>query len=177
MPTLREIAEPINAIFTTVLPVGQGICEVCHGAPNPGYTICYSCHETTSQVTSPVQLVVPISLSRVGEQLHYVLRSYKSVITPELRWRFRAQVAATIGVFLSEHRKCIQQAAGREWDGITVVPSSGGRSGIHPLLETLRMITPWDEVLVDPLRKGQEHIGHTIADDAGFEVRHSVAGR
>ena len=73
MPTLREIAEPINAIFTTVLPVGQGICEVCHGAPNPGYTICYSCHETTSQVTSPVQLVVPISLSRVGEQLRHRL--------------------------------------------------------------------------------------------------------
>jgi predicted phosphoribosyltransferase len=39
------------------------------------------------------------------------------------------------------------------------------------------MITPWDEDLVDALRKGPAHIGHTISDDAGFKIKQSVAGR
>jgi hypothetical protein len=98
VPTLKEIVEPILGIFTAVPGEGEGVCAVCHGAPNAGYRLCYSCHETTHQVTQPVHLVVPISLSRVGEQLHYVLRSYKNVPGPDLRWRFRAQVAATLGV-------------------------------------------------------------------------------
>ncbi len=177
MPTLREIAEPIHAIFTTVLPVGDGICEVCHGAPNPGYPICYSCHETTSQVSRPLSLVVPISLSRVREQLHHVLWSYKNVTVADLRLRFRAQVAATIGLFLAQHGDCIRGAATREWDALTVVPSSADRPGVHPLIETLRMIRHWNEELIDTMRKGPAPVGHTIADDAGFEVMQSVAGR
>jgi predicted amidophosphoribosyltransferase len=177
MPTLREIAEPIRAIFTTVLPIGDGICNVCHGAPSPGYSICYSCRETTAQVTRPLHLVVPISLSRMREQLHHVLWSYKNVTVLDLRRRFRAQVAATVGVFLSQHGDCIRGVAGREWDAITVVPSSGDRSGTHPLIETLRMIRHWDQELTETLRRGPVHIGHTIADDAGFEVTQSVAGQ
>ncbi len=177
MPTLREIAEPIRAIFTTVPSAGEGICTVCHGAPNPGYAVCFSCQETTSQVTTPVRLIVPISLSRVGEQLHYVLRSYKNVPTPQFQRRFRAQVAATVGLFLSEHSSCIQNETGREWEAITVVPSSTGRLGTHPLLETLGMITSWDQEIVETLRKGSVSIGHTVADDSGFEVVRPVAGR
>jgi hypothetical protein len=113
----------------------------------------------------------------VREQLHHVLWSYKNVTAADLRWRFRAQVAATIGLFLSQHGDCIRNAAGRKWEGITVVPSSGARAGTHPLLETLRMITPWDEKLIETMRKGPAQVGHTIADDAGFEVTRNVAGQ
>ena len=177
MATLTEIVEPIRGIFTVVPPEGEGVCVVCHGAPNPGYRLCYSCQETIAQVTHPVQLVVPISLSRVGEQLHHVLRSYKNVRVPDLRWKFRAQVAATVGLFLDNHSPCISAAAGRSWDAVTVVPSSTGREGTHPLITTLRMIKSWDQDLVETLSKGRVEIGHTRADDEGFDVIAPVAGR
>lgn len=177
MPTLRDVAEPIRAIFTTVPRAGDGVCSVCHGAPNPGFTICYSCHETTTQVSSPVRLVVPISLSRLGEQLHYVLRSYKAAHTSDLRTRFRVQVAATVGLFLARHSACIRHETDSDWDAVTVVPSSGERTGTHPLVESLRMIKSWDQTLLDTLRKGPVQVGHTIADDAGFEPTQRVAGR
>jgi predicted amidophosphoribosyltransferase len=177
MPTPREIAEPIRGIFTTVLPAGPGVCAVCHGAPSAGYEVCYSCHDTMSQVAHPLHLVVPISLSRVREQLHHMLWSYKNNASAELRQRFRVQVAATVALFLGSHGSCIRTAAGRGWDVVTVVPSSGGRTGLHPLVEALRLIKSWDQTLVETLRPGSAHIGHTIADDAGFEVQAKVAGR
>jgi len=177
MPTLREVAEPLQAIFTVVPKRGEGVCAICHGAPNPRFDVCYSCQEAISQVSRPLELVVPISLSRVDEQLHYVLRSYKNVSNPDVQRKFRVQVAATVGLFLSRHGGCIRTAAGRSWDALTVVPSSSGRAGPHPLIQTLRLIERWDQGVVETMRTGATRIGHNQADDGGFEVIADVGGR
>lgn len=142
-----------------------------------GFAVCYSCYQTCSQVSAPCKLVVPISLSRVGEQWHHVLRTYKSAAPLAVRQRFRVQLAATLGRFLEQHRHCIEARAGLTWDCITVVPSSQDRTPPHPLLDALSMITGWDETVEDLLAKGDAALGHNHADDRGYKVTRQVQGQ
>lgn len=130
MPRARveDYTDPYIWTFVAPPPQGNGVCDVCHGAPNPGVT-CYSCSQTVAQVSRPIRLVVPISLYVVGEQLWHVLRNYKDGITAELRAELRPRVAALLYRFLDGHRQCIAEAAGGDWDVITVVPSSQERGG------------------------------------------------
>src|SRR6266571_2918641 len=134
MPTAQEITDPHIRTYTRVLPVGAGVCDVCHGAPGIGWDRCFSCAQSIRQVSRPVELVVPISLTELLGQLHHVLRSYKREDYPaRVRDPFRLQVSALLARFLWQHGDCIRSAAGEEWDTMTIVPSSQGRTGPHPL--------------------------------------------
>ena len=71
------------------------------------------------QVTHPVELVVPISLTELLGQLHHVLRSYKREDYPaSVRDGFRLQVSALLARFLWQHGDCIRGAAGEDWNAI-----------------------------------------------------------
>ncbi len=63
MATVADLTDPYLATFTPVPPAGEGVCDVCHGAPNPGWTRCWSCSRTTGQVRHSIERIVPITES------------------------------------------------------------------------------------------------------------------
>ena len=172
MATFRDYTDPYLSIYTRVPPAGPGVCDICHGAPNPGFDRCWSCSRTMRQVTRPLSLVVPISLYQVPGQLWKVLRDYKDGRTAGLRERFALQVAATLGRFLSSHWHCITGPRGDPWDRIVTVPSSSGRVGAHPLRQALQLLPPpYRDRETDALRPGPVAARHNQANDHAFIVR------
>jgi len=120
-------------------------------------------------VSRPIEHVVPISLYKVNEQLHHVLRRYKDSPSDRVRDIFSLQVAALLGRFLIGHSRCIVEAE-REWDYITSIPSSRGRSGPHPLEEAIRRV-PWlHQQYRRTLAPGAVQLNHLQASDAGYRV-------
>lgn len=171
MATAAEITDPHLWTYTRVPRAGTGVCDICHGAPRTGFSRCWSCAQTVGQVEHPVELVVPISLSELQGQLHHVLRSYKlesyPVVTKE---QFQRQVSALLARFLSQHRDCIRNAAGEDWDCITIVPSSQGRPGPHPLETAIHRFAYLRDQYRPMLQSGSDTTDHNMASDAGYAV-------
>ena len=176
MATFEEVTDPLVQILTPVPAAGAGICDVCHRAPNAGYQRCYSCSEVMRQVTHPVSLVVPISLYRVGEQLHTVLRGYKDNPVAAVRDRFTQQVGGFLGRFLRDHGECIRAAPPGTWDCIVAVPSGHRRIGPHPLSRAFGLIRGMDVPLLDCLTPSGEVVEHKRASDGAFVASPIVAG-
>jgi predicted amidophosphoribosyltransferase len=176
VPTVSEIALSLTGICTNVPPVATGICERCHGCPNPGFDMCWSCSHVESQLSQPCQLVVPISLYEIPSQLHHVLRHYKSGAYPDLTADFSAYVVSVLAHFLRRHGRCIARAAGGQWDLLTSVPSSRPRAGEHPLITSIGRVQSLGEKYEPLLELGSEEVGHLKASDNGFRVTRAVRG-
>lgn len=155
-------------ICVPVPPAGQGICARCHNHPAPGFLLCYSCGQSARQVSRPCQLVVPISLYAIPSQLHHYLRHYKSGVYPRQQQEFSLKVVSLLCHFLGRHHHCIEAQAGRNWNVITTVPSTGGRSGEHPLVSALRQVPSVFQSYEQLLEPTSEPLGHNRASDAGF---------
>lgn len=174
MPTARELTDPYLEVFTRVPPASPGVCLVCHSVPNPGFATCWSCDQTMAQVSHPLRRIVPISLYKVGGQLHTWLRSYKNARSDMLTSRLRLRIAATVGRFLDQHGGCVAPGG---WDGLASVPSTGTRVGPHPLARALRLIPRFGEQYEAVLEPGTVRLDHLRADDRGFRVTRDVAGQ
>lgn len=168
MPTVQEYTDPYLWIYRRVPPFGSGVCEICHGAPGEGFTVCHSCYRTMGQVSHPADLVLPISLYRGGGQLAHVLWNYKNGPPSKSRQRHQLQVAATLARFITGHGACIRNVAGEEWDRITIVPSSQGREGPHPLEEAIGRARALQGSYVHTLQGGSKPITHLEASDEGY---------
>lgn len=174
MPTVRELTDPYIASLTRVPPSGPGICTICHGVPNPGFSTCYSCSQSMGQVTWPLRRVVPISIFAPRDQLDTLLRNYKNSSSLEVQKRGRLRVAALFTRFLDNHDDCV---APDGWDAITPVPSTQQRAGVHPLRRALGISPRYGEQVEDLLAAGAARITHNRADDDGFRVTGDVQGR
>ena len=174
MATTAELTDPYLHIFTRVPPAGPGICPICHRPPNAGFTLCWSCETTTSQVSRPLQRVVPISLYQVRDQLHTWLRGYKDDRDEALRSRLRLRVAATLGRFLARHGGCVSPEG---WDAVTTVPSTGPRTGVHPLVQALSLLKRHRADYAALLAQGSAQVTHNRASDDGFVTTEPVDGR
>lgn len=176
-PTARAITDALISTYTRVLPVGPGVCDVCHGAPGTGWERCYSCAQTIGQVSRPIELVVPVSLTELLGQLHHALRSYKREDYPaSVRDRFRPQVGAVLARFLSRHRACITAAAGvAGWDCITIVPSTQGRAGPHPLEGAIALFPFLRSQYRSLLAPGAAPADHNHASDDAYAVTDEVS--
>ena len=178
MATVSEVAGPLAGICVPVPVAGEGVCAVCHTHTREGYTTCWSCYKTTSQVSKPCRLVVPISLYEIPSQLHHILRYYKSdSYNAARRHDFAVKTVVLLCHFLGLHRACIKVAAGVDWDVVTNVPSSSGRAGEHPLVAALRMVPSVFESYEPLLRRGPGAIDHLVASDDGYLATGSVRGR
>lgn len=146
---------------------------MCHGAPNAGWDRCFSCDQTIAQVTRGTELIVPISLTNKQGQFYHVLYHYKGgyALASEL-----LQMGALFARFLFRHRKCVRAKAGRDWDTITIVPSSGSRTGTHPLASVLSLVPSLKKEYRSLLKKGTATIGHNHAEDNGYAVTSNVGG-
>lgn len=129
-------------------------------------------------MTRGLELVVPISLAKTSQsQFYTVLKGYKSRYPGAAQAQQQYQMAALYTRFLQSHRPHIADAAGSDWDVITIVPSSGDRAGPHPLETTLKLsayLGPQYRLL---LRRGTVAIAHNKSDDDGFVTTEDVHGR
>lgn len=184
MATVEEFTDPFLSSYTPVPSAGTiGACDVCHGPTalrddGAWWPRCYSCRETMKGVSYPILLVVPISLYRIGEQLHTVLAGYKRSTDPKVRERLGLQVGATLHRFLWAHGAHIAQEAGGTWDTVTIVPSKDAREGTHPLEVAIGLAEPLASLyrsLLSPLEP--QGIGRLRSSDRGFSVSKNASGR
>jgi predicted amidophosphoribosyltransferase len=167
--SVADYALPLASICRTVPGIGEGICDRCHGCPNPGWSTCWSCSQVEGQLSAPCPLVVPISLYEVGHQLHHQLRNYKEAPS-DMSWDFLVKTAAILGCFLHLHSGCVAAAANGPWDVITSVPSSTDREGQHPLVRAIKLLPDIRDQYETLLERGEVNITHTIASDQGFNT-------
>ncbi len=126
----------------------------------------------------PLKLIVPISLYRVREQLHTVMKDYKRSPSERVRERHRYQVAAILHRFLREHSKCIEQAAGGTWDTVTIVPSKEPRTEPHPLEKAIKLGKTLGALYRPLLAADQpETIDRVYGDSRGFKTVEDVTGK
>lgn len=182
MATVEQFTDPHARTYTAPPEAGEGVCRICHSwtgtrNDNTRYDVCSSCQETIRDVTHPLDLVVPFSLDVVTEQLHGVLWGYKNSQSANARERFRMQVAAIIARLLRDHGDCIRREAGRDWDAVTIVPSSGDRAGTHPLEVAVRMARA-QQLLYSPLlARTEAELDHRHADESAYRATEDVEGR
>jgi predicted amidophosphoribosyltransferase len=161
---------------------GPGVCPVCHSGPPPRRLLCHSCALTTSQVSRPTRLVLPITLYQAPGPLWQLLRHYKDG-PPAARGPLTVQVAAILGRFTARHLPCLAARLGGAPDVVTCVPSTRGsaRPGPHPLQTAVTAVTQLAR-LHSPLlapgtaAAGVAATGHNQAHDATFRVTATLAG-
>ena len=155
LATVKEYTDPYLGTYTPPPAARAGVCDVCHGptgAMHEGtsWPRCWSCRQSIGGVSHPLTLIVPISLYRVGEQLHTVLKDYKRSPDARVRERHLWQVGAIVHRFVFNHRDHIAAAAESHWDVVTIVPTKGEREGSHPLERAI--------LLGEPLRDEYERL-------------------
>lgn len=128
MPTVADLTEPYGNFLLGPQP-GPGVCDTCFNLTD-GYRRCYACAHGGRWL----DLIVPISYSVAGEQLHHALAAYKRAPEPVAR-RFAIELAAVLWRFGSHHEQCVAAAAGVDaFPLVTTVPSSDpARDARHPL--------------------------------------------
>jgi predicted amidophosphoribosyltransferase len=118
MPSVTELSGPYENFMLCPQP-GPGICERCFNF-TAGYERCYAC----SRGGSALSVVVPISYSIGGEQLHHALAAYKRYSDDAAR-RLTLGIAAVLWRFLLRHEQCVARATGvSSFPVVTTVPSS-----------------------------------------------------
>jgi phosphoribosylpyrophosphate synthetase len=113
-----------------------------------------------------------------------VLRYYKDVPADTTLEQFRAtqenfqwQVAALLARFTRDHKQCIVNVAGAEWNTVALVPSGRDRGGSHPLEQAIQRI-PWlrgDYARL--LRRTGAVVAPHRADSNKYETTQDVTGR
>jgi hypothetical protein len=181
-PTVEEFTEPYLATYTPPPAVAPGVCPVCRtgtglrsdGTPWPQ---CWSCGRTIAGVSHPLRLLVPISLYRVNEQLHTVLKDYKRSPNARVREKHLWQVAAILHRFVFNHRRCIVSAAGRDWDTVTIVPSKVPRADAHPLEDAIALGEPLGSEYRRLLEPNEpDRIGRAKSSDLGYRTTAAAGG-
>lgn len=176
MAAAEQYTDPYMAAYRRVPPVGDGVCSVCHTGTPPGDSTCNSCLITAAQVTYPARMVLPISLYEVPDQLWNVLRYYKDSPRSEVREQLGTVLAATVARFTANHWACTARMMGGEPTIVTTVPSSRGRSGVHPLVRAVRRTALLSSLYMDTLTRGPGVIDHRMAADDGFIASRRLAG-
>jgi hypothetical protein len=182
LPTVEQYTDPFLGTYTPPPKVTPRVCPICRtatGTRTDGqpYAQCYSCRKSFEGVSHPLHLVVPISLYRVGEQLHTVLKDYKRSPNATVRERHLWQVGAILHRFVFGHRDHIVGAAGRDWDTVTIVPSKTDRPDVHPLERAVLLGEPLRSEYVSLLAPDKpELMGRNQSSDEGFRITQDVAG-
>jgi hypothetical protein len=153
VPTVGELTAPYGNYLIPVRAIGPGVCSVCRTAVLGGYPRCWQCNEAIRRLSATADAVGVIALAVKGEQLAFELSSYKNSKSPVARERMTLGLAAVLWRWLASHERCIAAAAGtHSFDIVTVVPSTKGRTGLHPLQHMVgQLIGPTRDRFVDLL--------------------------
>jgi hypothetical protein len=111
---------------------GRDICARCFNITD-GYERCYAC----AHGGRALDVMVPISYSVAGEQLHHALAGYKRLSGVVAR-RLTMGLAAVLWRHLASHEACMARAVGIDQFGVvTSVPSSGEGHALQDLVSML----------------------------------------
>ena len=117
MAGVLELSAPYANLMFGPRP-GPGVCTTCFNLTD-GYARCYACDHGGDTL----DVVLPVSYSVGGEQLHHALASYKRSSAPWAK-PFVAQLAAVLWRFVERHEVCLARAAGvSSFPVVTTVPS------------------------------------------------------
>jgi hypothetical protein len=127
MPTVAELTQAYGNVLLAPQP-GPGVCETCFNLTD-GYDRCYACAHGGRWL----DVVVPISYSVGGEQLHHALVAYKRTLEP-VATHFTVQLAAVLWRFLAGHEQCVSRTLGVPgFAVVTTVPSNDPARDDPPL--------------------------------------------
>ncbi|MGH3160116.1 MAG: hypothetical protein ACRDNF_26585 [Streptosporangiaceae bacterium] len=147
---LRAAAARETAGMCAPLPAGPDCCPVCRGPVPGGYRRCFHCSlHRRSAAGLLADAVVPLSYSITGTEYARKLRLYKSDASG--RDDMCAALRVLLLVFLHDHGRCLWARGGMPAapSHLAVVPSGGGRSGVHPLqsLAEPYLGLPWADLI------------------------------
>ena len=134
---LRAQARLPGAGLTGPGPPGHGQCATCRGPAGGGFARCFQCALHAEIAPGALaDVVVPIAFAPKGSRYAQALWQYKS----DRAWCSRAvcsarqALRALLLVFLHDHGPCVWRSAAMPVPThVSVVPSSRGRPGGHPL--------------------------------------------
>lgn len=107
---------------------------MCRGPVGDTYTCCYRCNQHRAASGGRVaDAVVPVAYAIKGEQHYQNLIAYKAK-NPAVGSQSRLRDLTLL--FLHDHWRCLESAAGGALTELAIVPTTRGRMGPHPL-ETL----------------------------------------
>lgn len=133
--TVDDVSAPYGNYLRYVPAAGEGVCTVCHTAVW-GYDVCYPCNNARLVLEDQVADVsAVISLAVRGEQLAHELKGYKSQLySPATRQQWIYGFGAVLWRWLGQHERCMTtRLAATKFDLVTSVPSTSGRTEVHPL--------------------------------------------
>lgn len=122
--------------LTSPQPPGHGQCATCRGPAGGGFARCFQCAlHAESAPGALADVVVPIAFAAKGSPFAQALWQYKSDRAGEQAVRAARQaLRALLLVFLHDHGRCVWRSAAMPVPThVSVVPSSRGRPGAHPL--------------------------------------------
>jgi hypothetical protein len=154
-----------------MLPAQPGVCDVCHqGAPG---TRCVSCARSVKDlVMRRPPRMLPIALRVVRTPFAHATWAYKDSSDVHDRDTSARQLAWLVWHFMSRHEQCLAQSIGAErFDRIVPMPSSGKRTGKHPLVTLLQRV-PWsaDRLADDLYYTGHQGGSHRV-DEQRYDYR------
>jgi predicted amidophosphoribosyltransferase len=168
--TVDEAAATYQHAMRNIPSPRPGICATCRTFIDPGYDECYQC------ATGPGEfdVVVPITYSDAGGQVHLALRRYKDGLPAEQRYAM-PRLAAILWRFLEAHETCVSRAAGVEaFDLVTNVPS--GTPQRDEARRNFRTIISWCEPIAGRYERALVPTGDA-PDDRAYDPSRYEADR
>ncbi|HEX4244573.1 MAG TPA: hypothetical protein VHY77_03315, partial [Acidimicrobiales bacterium] len=101
-----------------------GVCRFCRGPTQPGYRRCFCCAGVAAHLGMPLVPVIPMTIYRLGDHMHHILRWYKDAPDATTRQRCTDQCAGLLAAFVNRRGKDICARSGGPWDALVTVPSS-----------------------------------------------------
>ena len=177
--TVEEFTDPHLGTYTPPPPPGPGVWDVCHGLAESRLThAAGAATSSTESVSHPLELIVPISLYRVGEQLHTVLEGLQakpvpsaSVSATSTRWprSFTAFSASHPDVHRAGRRRRVGHGHDRAVEDAAPSPSSPRAS--HKLGKASGPFVGLSSPPISP-----STIDRVYGDDRGFKTIEDVSG-
>lgn len=97
MPTVGELSAPFENYLRPVLPVGPGVCSICHTSVAGGWPRCYQCGRAQKELPMTASAISFVALAVKDEQFARDLYQYKDPRQSEQeRRRLRLGLAAVL---------------------------------------------------------------------------------
>lgn len=112
-----------------------------------GYTRCFRCNQHAN-IPGVADLVAPLIYGIERTQSGILLRHYKDDVSPEARQQHSRVISRLLLLGILLHEKCIEKRVGQVVTSRVTVPSTKGRSGIHPFDALARNMNAVDDSLI-----------------------------
>jgi predicted amidophosphoribosyltransferase len=122
--TVKEASDRYANFMRNPAPSGPNVCPRCWTFKKPERTHCYSCDWIVKSPNHHCDIVVPITYSVDGEQMHTELAGYKNALAADVRRHHLVGITAVLWRHLQAHEPCVASAVGVEsFPVVTTVPS------------------------------------------------------